>query len=257
MVDDDAPQPHREYRIDELAEAAGLPNRTVRYYRERRLLPPPRREGRIGWYSDAHLARLRVITRLLERGHTLEGVAELLAAWERGRDVADLLGLESALAAPWSDPTPVTMTWAELARTYAGQVDADTVRSAQELGYLEDGEDGTVHVDRAILHSSSGLVREGIPLEAVLAASPEVQRHADDLAGLFVDLVRRHLTPRPGEGLKDLARRVERLRPLAQATVLAEFARAMDRRVGAELGSLLAELRERAAGDQEDDPHTR
>lgn len=34
----------REYRTEELAEAAGIPVRTLRFYRERKLLPPPRRE---------------------------------------------------------------------------------------------------------------------------------------------------------------------------------------------------------------------
>ena len=67
----------REYRIAELARQAGITVRTLRYYRERRLLPPPRREGRIGWYSQAHLDRLRVIGQLLDRGHTLGGIGEL------------------------------------------------------------------------------------------------------------------------------------------------------------------------------------
>jgi len=43
----------REYRIAELAREAGITVRTLRYYRERKLLPAPRREGRIGWYSQA------------------------------------------------------------------------------------------------------------------------------------------------------------------------------------------------------------
>ena len=51
----------REYRVEELAEAAGIPVRTLRFYRERRLLPPPRRAGRIAWYSEDHLSRLRTI----------------------------------------------------------------------------------------------------------------------------------------------------------------------------------------------------
>ncbi|MFE5606089.1 MerR family transcriptional regulator, partial [Streptomyces sp. NPDC056540] len=72
----------REYRTEELAEAAGIPVRTLRFYRERKLLPPPRREGRIAWYDDHHLARLRTIAALLERGHTLGGIAELTAAFE-------------------------------------------------------------------------------------------------------------------------------------------------------------------------------
>ena len=37
--------PRREYRAAELAEKAGITLRTLRFYRERRLLPPPRREG--------------------------------------------------------------------------------------------------------------------------------------------------------------------------------------------------------------------
>jgi len=45
---DDTP-PAREYRIGELAREAGITVRTLRYYQERKLLPPPRREGRIGW----------------------------------------------------------------------------------------------------------------------------------------------------------------------------------------------------------------
>ncbi|PBO25177.1 hypothetical protein CLM85_05965, partial [Streptomyces albidoflavus] len=44
--------------------------------RDRKPLPPPRRAGRIAGYAHHHLARLRTITALLERGHTLGGVAE-------------------------------------------------------------------------------------------------------------------------------------------------------------------------------------
>src|SRR6478609_3378878 len=58
----------RAYRVAELAEAAGVSVRTVRFYRERRLLQPPRKEGRIAWYGEEHLARLRLIAELLERG---------------------------------------------------------------------------------------------------------------------------------------------------------------------------------------------
>lgn len=70
----------REYRIGELAREAGITVRTLRYYRERRLLPPPRREGRIGWYSQAHLDRLRVIGQLVDRGHVVRGSADDISA---------------------------------------------------------------------------------------------------------------------------------------------------------------------------------
>ncbi|MET9943075.1 MerR family transcriptional regulator, partial [Streptomyces halstedii] len=79
--------------MEELAKEAGITVRTLRFYRERGLIPPPRREGRIAWYDDHHLARLRTIAGLLERGHTLNGIADLAATFESGRDVAEVLGL--------------------------------------------------------------------------------------------------------------------------------------------------------------------
>src|SRR5579872_4663262 len=100
--------PVSEYRIDDLARVAGTTVRNVRAYQDRGLLPPSRREGRVAFYSSAHVARLQIISQLLERGYTLSNIGELLAAWESGQNVGDLLGLEAALAAPWSDDTPTS-----------------------------------------------------------------------------------------------------------------------------------------------------
>lgn len=101
----------------ELAERAGITVRTLRFYRERGLLAPPRREGRIAWYDEHHLARLRTIAALLERGHTLSGIAELAEALDHGRDVADLLGV-----APPTEEEPVRLTPEELAARFEGEV---------------------------------------------------------------------------------------------------------------------------------------
>src|SRR3954467_12126134 len=66
--------------------------RNVRVYQDRGLLPPPRRQGRIGLYSDEHLARLRLIGRLLDRGYTFATIGELFDTWSRGHDPAAALG---------------------------------------------------------------------------------------------------------------------------------------------------------------------
>src|SRR5687768_2206317 len=102
--------PVADYRIDDLAREAGATVRNVRAYQDRGLLPPPRREGRVGIYTDAHLARLRLIGQLLERGYTLANIAELVDAWERGHGLGDLLGLGAALAEPFSDEAPARLT---------------------------------------------------------------------------------------------------------------------------------------------------
>lgn len=205
----------REYRMEELARLAGITVRTLRFYRERKLIPPPRREGRIAWYNDHHLARLRTISALLARGHTLSGIAELAEAFDHGRDVGDLLGLNAP-----TEETPVRLTPEELADHFAGEVTAENLAAAMELGYIGTDGDEIVHVSRRLLEVSSALVREGVPLAEVLDAGRRVREHADALAALFTDLILRHASE------EDLPR----LRPLAKSAVEAELSLALDRR---------------------------
>ncbi|MEV0360948.1 MerR family transcriptional regulator [Nocardia sp. NPDC050697] len=85
-----------EYTIDELARAADTTVRSVRVYHERGVLPPPQVKGRTGFYSREHLNRIRTISRLLDRGIKLNGIRELLEAWDRGDDLGDVLGVSDA-----------------------------------------------------------------------------------------------------------------------------------------------------------------
>ena len=62
--------PWASTRIDELARLAGATVRNIRVYQDRGLLAPPRRDGRVGIYTDAHLARLRLIGQLYKRGYS-------------------------------------------------------------------------------------------------------------------------------------------------------------------------------------------
>ncbi|MEU6057793.1 MerR family transcriptional regulator [Streptomyces sp. NPDC047097] len=207
----------REYRAEELAEAAGITARTLRFYRERGLIPPPRREGRIAWYDDHHLARLRTIAALLERGHTLNGIADLATAFESGRDVGEVLGLGEP-----TEEEPVRLTPEELADHFGDQVTPENLAAALDLGYLATDGEEIVHVSRRLLDVSSALVREGVPLAAVLAAAGRVREHADALAALFTDLLHEH---------KGTGTEADRLRPLAKSVVDAELSMALDRRL--------------------------
>jgi DNA-binding transcriptional MerR regulator len=244
-VDDDG-NGAREYRVEELAKAAGIPVRTLRFYRERRLLPPPRRAGRIAWYSEDHLARLRTIAALLERGHTLGGIADLITAWENGRTldgVAELLGLEGALAAPWSEETPVRLTPQELADYFGEEVSAENLTLALEIGYIAVDGENVIHISHRLLDASAALVREGVPLSAVLASGRAVRDYVDAIAELFTQVIRAHvLGPMaglpPGEAHR-IAESLQRLRPLAKNIVDAEMSLAMDRRVRREIDTWL------------------
>ncbi|MCS0639326.1 MerR family transcriptional regulator [Streptomyces sp. LP05-1] len=203
--------------MEELAEAAGITVRTLRFYRERGLIPPPRREGRIAWYGPQHLTRLRTIAALLERGHTLNGIADLATTLESGRDMGEALGFVEP-----TEEEPVRLTPEELADHFGDQVTPDNFAAALELGYLAaDGEE-IVHISRRLLAVSSALVGEGVPLAAVLAAAGRVREHADALADLFAELLVTHRG-----GTED----ADRLRPLAKSVVDAELSLALDRRL--------------------------
>uniref|UniRef100_A0AAU3H7Y1 MerR family transcriptional regulator n=1 Tax=Streptomyces sp. NBC_01401 TaxID=2903854 RepID=A0AAU3H7Y1_9ACTN len=202
--------------MEELAKEAGITVRTLRFYRERGLIQPPRREGRIAWYDNHHLARLRTITGLLERGHTLNGIADLASTFDSGRDVAEVLGLGEP-----SEETPVRLTPEQLADYFQDQATAENLAAAMELGYLGIDGDEIVHISRRLLDASSELVRAGVPLDAVLTAGRQVREHADALADLFVRVLRAHTAQTEPE----------HLRTLAQAVVDAELSMALDRRL--------------------------
>lgn len=80
--------------VDQLAQRADVPVRTIREYQTMGLVHPPRRLGRIGLYDRSHLRRLQLIARLQDRGYSLAGIGDLLDAWRGGDALSDILGLE-------------------------------------------------------------------------------------------------------------------------------------------------------------------
>lgn len=241
----DAGNGKREFRTAELAELAGITTRTLRFYRERKLLPPPRRDGRIAWYDEHHLARLRTISGLLARGHTLGGIADLLGAFESGRDshgTAELLGLESSMITLFAEETPIRLTPEELADYYQGEVTVENLAASLDIGYIAVDGDEFIHISRRLLDASSALVKKGIPLAAVLAAGRGLRTQTEAIAEVFADLFRTHLLPAEAAAAADggldadcLNDLLTQLRPLAKQVVEAELGLALDRRVRAEV----------------------
>ncbi|MBW3668020.1 MAG: MerR family transcriptional regulator [Actinobacteria bacterium] len=219
-----------------MAERAGTTVRNVRAYQDRGLLPPPRRSGRVAFYSEVHLARLRLIGRLVERGYTLASIGELLQAWEAGHDIGEVLGLEEAINAPWATEAPETVTAAELAARF-GVEPADGVPRAVELGLLvpdADGERYRVPSPR-LLQVATVLHAAGVPLDAILDAGAALRAETDRIAALFTGLAMDHVVDAdriadaaPDE-LAAKAEVVRRLRPLAEAATVAALAQSMDR----------------------------
>ncbi|WP_158879388.1 MerR family transcriptional regulator [Amycolatopsis anabasis] len=224
-----------EYRVDDLARAAGTTVGNVRVYQDRGLLPPPMRRGRVAVYTEAHLARLRLILEMLKRGYAFAQIDEMITAWESGRDLADVLGLEEVLTQPWSDEAPQRVSLSELAREFGRYATPSNIRRVLRLGVVE--QDGAHIVVRSprLLQAGRELLAAGVPLSAVLDIAEQVQRHTDELAKSFLKLVDEHILPKTegwtpnSDEVPELTERAKRLRPQAQAAVSALLAQSMSR----------------------------
>jgi DNA-binding transcriptional MerR regulator len=67
------------YGIEEMAALGGVTRRTVRYYVQEGLIPPPLGVGRGRHYGPQHLARLQAVKAFQEKGLSLEEIRRELA----------------------------------------------------------------------------------------------------------------------------------------------------------------------------------
>ncbi|MGA4849956.1 MerR family transcriptional regulator [Streptomyces sp. G5(2025)] len=226
-----------EYRIEDLAHHSGATVRTIRAYQDRGLLPRPERRGRSNVYGEAHLARLRQIADLLDRGYTLASIKELLEAWDAGRGLGGVLGLAAEVDGPWTDEKADRITRAELDAAFGGVPDEAAVADAISLGVLmpvAGREDEFLVPSPQELAVAAELHAAGVPLSAVAGHLRELRGQVEHIASRFLDFTTEHVFARylghqpPTEAdAVEAASLVRRLRPLAQQSVDAELARAM------------------------------
>jgi DNA-binding transcriptional MerR regulator len=221
--------------IEALAQRSGATTRTIRSYQTQGLLPPPSLDGRTGYYDDGHLARLRLIDRLQDRGFSLAGIAELLRAWEEQRSLGEVLGFERALTAPWSDEEPETLSLQELLRRFPEAAeDPGLALRALELGLVEPDGDGFRAPSPSLLAAGSDLVAVGVPLAVTQDEVAALRADMARIAARFVALFERYVwepfaeAGMPAEQLASVTDALQLLRPLAAIAVRATLAQAME-----------------------------
>ncbi|MET7692598.1 MerR family transcriptional regulator [Streptomyces sp. NPDC005483] len=226
------------YRIEDLAHLSGATVRTIRAYQDRGLLPRPERRGRANIYTDTHLARLRQIADLLDRGYGLASIKELLEAYDSGRGLGGILGLVAEVDGPWTDEKAVRISRAELDARFGGIPDEAAVAEAVELGVLEPvpgTEDLFLVPSPQELAVAVELHAAGVPLSAISGHLRELRGQVEHIAARFLEFTTEHVFARYLRGphrptdaeATEATSLVRRLRPLAQHTVDAELARAM------------------------------
>jgi DNA-binding transcriptional MerR regulator len=238
-----------EFTIDELARAAGTTVRNVRAYQERGLLPAPKRRGRVGIYGPGHLARLKTIGPMLERGYSLANVAELIEAWEKGHDIGKLLGLEVALTSPWTDEKPQRITRAQLRELFGSALTPGAMTKALEIGVVRAEGDGLTVPSMKLLRAGALLAKEGVPLGELLKVVAHLRRTIDQVANELLELAVRYVFDRYGKGtlprpedVPHLAELIWQCRPLVMQAVDIEVAHAMEKAAEKFLGEKLSNV---------------
>ncbi len=103
-------------KLDELATRAGVSPRTVRYYIQRGVLPPPDFKGPDTAYSERHLHALKAIKRLQEDYLPLDAIAAAL----HGKSEAELRKI-AASGLAHSKPVGATTPRSEIAKVEAAK----------------------------------------------------------------------------------------------------------------------------------------
>lgn len=169
------------YRVEELAAEAGVSVEALRSYQSKGLLPAPRHEGRIAYYDDRHLSRLREILELKHQGYSLRVIAQRYGPGGGGATAA-------AAGPPGREDPPLTL------RDVAARVNVHVgmLRSFVASGVLvplAGGEEehysaADVRAVRMLLALISG----GVPIEEFMeVAHPQIET-ADSVARGAIDL---------------------------------------------------------------------
>src|SRR5262249_18050692 len=126
--------------------------------------------GRVAYYGDDHLERLKLIAQLQDRGLRINAIRDLMVRIDKGElDVNEWLGLEQQMQASWSHDQPRTASEAELyelAGTKRHGLIGDLVRT----GLVERHGDTYLVRSPALLAIATKLETGGVDLQAAAEA---------------------------------------------------------------------------------------
>ncbi len=181
------------YRVEELAAKADTSVDTIRYYQARNLLPPPRRAGRVAWYSDEHVERLARIRRLQARGFALAVIRRLL---DGELDHAD----EALIAAvPAAEGGEAWLSLDELADRSGIPLPVleAVIREGLLIPHQVNGADRYSEADVAAAAAGLKLLEHGLPLPELLELARQhtlaMRATAERAVALFDRYIRQHL----------------------------------------------------------------
>lgn len=228
------PATRTELTVDELAAKVGVPVRTIRFYAGKKLLPPPRLEGRTGLYGPVHVARLSLVRDLQHAGYTLAAIEQFLSTLPEDAD-AEAVELFGTLLVPWVPEESTVLTRDELADRLDRDVDDQLLDTLAAANVLEVLDDGRVSLTGAQLEFGLRLLDLDAPLDALVEAGQVIRRNAAEMAEELQQVFRERILAQFDDASPDDRVRLRALaaglRPLTIQAIVTAFQEALDREV--------------------------
>ena len=183
-----------EWRIDELAQRAGIAVDTIRFYQREGLLPVGERVGRTLRYGPDHLERLQRIRALQSRRFSLAAIKALLDHEVPGALESLLAGREGA-----------SYTLDEL--VVEAEVSVDLVRGLEKVRFLRDpdevGQAAYDADDVDALRAFARLHRLGAPDHILVEMARILTDAAESVERQFAAVYHGELGPDWGDGVRE------------------------------------------------------
>ncbi len=231
-----------EYRVAEIAEAAGVGVDTVRFYQARNLIPAPERRGRFAIYTAEHLERIRRIRSLLDSGFSLAQIRKLQADESEGAggsSPSDLVSTERSLldALAAESVGAGTVSRSQLAAETG--VPEALIAAAVQAGLIApieiQGEARFPRSDLEMVVSALEILGMGMPLDRLLELAALHAANVDQLVEQAIDLFDDYIRKPRAEDDEAVRRVFERLLPQATQIVALHFQRTVVARALARL----------------------
>jgi DNA-binding transcriptional MerR regulator len=217
--------------VEQLASRVGMTVRTVRFYAGRGLIPPPRREGRNGYYGPDHLARLELVRELQAHGFTLSAIEGYIERIPEGATPAEV-ALHRTLLAPWAPDLPESVTHTELETRAGRPLGDDDIELLVAIGVVEPTPtDDVFQLAPAHLAIGIAFLELGLPTEAALAARRIFTEHGRAIAEEMTDVFRTKIWPHLRDSdlpPEDLTAMIERFKPLTVQALVTAYEQAVD-----------------------------
>ncbi|MFN2388292.1 MAG: MerR family transcriptional regulator [Actinomycetota bacterium] len=241
------------YRIDELAARAGTSVDTIRFYQHKGLLPRPERDGRISWYDDGHLERLRRIAAFKDQGFTLASIRRLLDGELEPADERLVAALAGSAAGDGASRARLTLD--ELAQRTG--VSVTLLEAIEREGLIESTGSGGhrfyTESDVKVLARGLELLEAGLPLSELLALAREHDYLMKEIAARAVDLFIRFVrdpllaeTASESEAAERLVQAFQKMLPATTDLVAHHFERVLLREAMARVDREATDAEQRA-----------